>query len=207
MRLSTTIAFTAALAVVGCSDPTPKAKTPAEPAKVEAPVAPAQPAPPTAPAAPSKVMLIHESVGVGGVELGMAPEEVERTLGKPRQANKEPGSDRVLVMMFKEDEIFDVYFDDTNRVRMIIAAVKDGSICTDFDVCIHREGDLTKLKAHHGKNLFRFVDRDGSVYYRLLETKNGKQILTEYNPVEEKDGVVQVTIMYWNGKIDTSTFD
>lgn len=206
MRLSTTIAFTAALSVIGCSDPAPKAKTPAETPKVDAPAAPAQAAPPTTPAALSKVMLIHEGVGVGGVELGMSPEDVERIMGKPRQANKEPDSGRVLVMMFKQDEIFDVYFDD-NRVRMIIAAVKDGSICTDFDVCIHREGDLTKLKAHHGKNLFRFVDRDSSIYYRLLETKNGKQILTEYNPVEEKDGVVQVTIMYWTGKIDTSTFD
>ena len=200
MRTGTTLAITAALALIGCSEPaTPKAKPPAEQPKTQAPS--------DVPAAPKTgILLIREGIGVGGVELGMTPTDVERVLGKPKQANK--AGSQVLVMMFKdEDGIFDVYFDDIGRVRMIIAAVKDASICTGFDVCIHREGDLEKLKAHHGKSLFRFVDRDGSIYYRLLETKSGKQILTEYNPVEEKNGVVQVTIMYWTGKIDTSSFD
>ena len=92
---------------------------------------------------------------------------------------------------------------------MIIAAVKDGSICTDFDVCIHCAKAISRnSKPVHGKNLFRFVDRDGSVTYRLLETKGGKfRSSPNTIPVEEKNGVVQVTIMYWTGKIDTSSFD
>ena len=31
--------------------------------------------------------------------------------------------------------------------------------------------------------------------------------MTEYTPNEERKGVVQVAILYWNGKIDTSSFD
>jgi hypothetical protein len=90
---------------------------------------------------------------------------------------------------------------------MVIAAVKDKTWCTDFDVCLYREGDLAKLRARHGNALRRFVDRDGSVTYRMLTERDGKKIMTEYTPVEEKDGVVQVAVLYWSGTIDTSSLD
>lgn len=202
MRLGTTLAIVAALGATACSDPAPKAKSPAEQPVAQPPATPAQP-PASIPATASKITLIREGIGVGGVELGMTPADVERILGKPNQTNK--AGDTVVFMGFREPENFGVYFDE-NRVRMLIVSLKKDA-CTDFDVCLYREGDLAKLKARHGKNLFRFVDRDGSITYRLLETKNGKQILTEYTPVEEKDGIVQVTIMTWTGKIDTSSFD
>lgn len=202
MRADTTFAIIAALALIGCSDPAPKTKPPAEQPAVTTPTPPAQP-PAAAPAPATKVVLIREGIGVGGIELGMATTDVERILGTPNTKNK--AGDTVVFMGFREPENFGVYFDE-NRVRMLIVSLKKDA-CTDFDVCLYREGDLAKLKAHHGKNLFRFVDRDGSITYRLLETRNGKQILTEYMPVEEKNGIVQVTIMFWTGKIDTSSFD
>ena len=86
---------------------------------------------------------------------------------------------------------------------MIIAAKKDKTWCTDFDVCLYREGDLAKLKSHHGAKLLRFVDRDGSVTYRLL----AGGVMTEYTPVEARNGVVQVTVMNWDGPVDRSGFD
>jgi hypothetical protein len=90
---------------------------------------------------------------------------------------------------------------------MLIVSIKDGTWCTAYDVCLYREGDLAKLKAKHGDALLRFVDRDGSVTYRLLETKGSAQVMTEYTPAEERNGVVQVAILYWSGPIDRSSFD
>lgn len=179
------------LSLLGC-DQKPK----------EAQPAPAAPAVQPAPAAVGH--LIREGVGVAGVTLGMTPQDVERVLGKAELVNKSDND--IVFMSYDGGEIFGVYF-DAGRVRMIIAAKKDKTWCTDFDVCLYREGDLAKLKAHHGAKLFRFVDRDGGVTYRLLDTTGPMPILTEYMPNEEHGGVAQVTIMYWNGKIDTSSFD
>lgn len=185
-----------ALALVAACDQKPKqdTKAPAAPPPVTAPA----PAPAPAPAAPAH--LIREGVGVAGVELNMSPADVERVMGKAERTNK-AGAD-VVFMGYDAGEIFGVYFDQ-NRVRMIIAARQDKTWCTDFDVCLYREGDLAKLKAHHGAKLLRFVDRDGSVTFRLLQ--NG--VMTEYVPNEERGGVVQVTVTKWDGPIDRSGFD
>lgn len=183
-----------------CSEPQPQAKAPPPP-PVEAPPA-AVPAPPE-PAKPSTV--IRDGVGVGGVEIGQTVAEVEARLGTPERVNK--AGDQVVYMSFHAEQIFGVYFDDVARVRMIILAVKDGGWCTGYDVCLYREGDLAKLKAHHGEALKRFVDRDGTVTYRLLTGAGDQQVLTEYMPVEDRNGVVQVTIMRWTGPIDKSSFD
>lgn len=151
------------------------------------------------------ITLIRDGLGVGGIELGMAVADIEARLGSPVRVNK--AGNQVVFMSYAKTGLFDFYIGDDGRVRMIIASNQDRSFCTAYDVCTYREGDLTKLKARHGKALFRFVDRDGSVTYRLLEKKGDRQIMTEYNPVEERDGVVQVAILYWAGKIDTSSFD
>ena len=173
--------MTIALAVTSCAKPTPKAS--------EAPA-----------------NLIREAIGVAGVELGMTPTEVEAKRGKPVRQNAQDG--HVVFMSFHKEENFGVYFDPvTSRVRMIIASVKDKTWCTDFDVCLYREGDLAKLKAHHGDKLLRFVDRDGSVTYRLLGNKGANTVMTEYTPSEAHNGVVQVTIMDWTGPITQSSFD
>lgn len=191
------IVLTATLIAVAACDQKPKQET----------TTPAVPPPPTIPVtapapAPAPAHLIREGVGVAGVALGMTAAEVERVLGKAEQTNK--AGEAVVFMGYDAGEIFGVYFDEgTGRVRMIIAAKKDKTWCTDFDVCLYREGDLAKLKTHHGAKLLRFVDRDGSVTYRLLA--NG--VMTEYVPVEERNGVVQVSVLKWDGPIDRSGFD
>ncbi|MFM9863008.1 MAG: hypothetical protein ACKVRO_05325 [Micropepsaceae bacterium] len=179
------------LALAAC-DQKPKQPAGEPPPAVTAPV----PAP--APALPKH--LIREGVGVAGVALGMSPADVERVLGRPERTNKSGGE--VVFMGYDSDAIFGVYFGE-NRVRMIIVAQKDMTWCTDFGVCLYREGDLAKLKAHHGAKLLRFVDRDGSVTYRLLSGG----VMTEYTPVEERNGVVQVSVMTWDGPVDRSSFD
>lgn len=163
-----------------------------------------EPSKPEAAPPATKITLIRDGIGVGDIELGMTVADVETRLGPPVHVNK--ASDQIVFMSYAKTGLFDIYIDD-GRVRMIIASNQDRSFCTAYDVCTYREGDLTKLKAHHGKALFRYVDRDGSITYRLLEKKGDRQIMTEYNPVEERDGVVQVAILYWAGKIDTSSFD
>jgi hypothetical protein len=135
----------------------------------------------------------------------MTVADVLRVKGKPDAQNK--AGETVVFMGYHEPQIFGVYFDDAGRVRLIIVAQQDKTWCTAFDVCLYREGDLAKLKAHHGAKLFRFVDRDSSVYYRLLSGSGGQQIMTEYTPVEERNGIVQVAISVWSGPIDKSTFD
>jgi hypothetical protein len=169
------------------------------------PPTPQQPAPPSAPANPTPAHLIREGFGAGGAELGMTEAQIRARLGEPHQVNK--AGEAVVFMSYHPTDIVGVYFGDDNRVRMVIAAVKDKTWCTDFDVCLYREGDLAKLKARHGNALHRFVDRDGSVTYRLLVERDGRKIMTEYTPVEEKQGVVQVAVLYWTGTIDTSGFD
>ncbi|NOT39827.1 MAG: hypothetical protein HOP13_04975 [Alphaproteobacteria bacterium] len=184
----------AALLLVAACDQKPKQET-------KAPVSPpAVTAPVPSPVAAAPAHLIREGVGVAGVALGMSPADVERVLGKPEHTNK--AGQEVVFMGYDADGIFGIYFGE-NRVRMIIAARKDKTWCTDFDVCLYREGDLKKLKAHHGAKLLRFVDRDGSVTYRLL----AGSVMTEYTPVEDRDGVVQVTVMNWDGPVDRSGFD
>ena len=163
------------------------------------------PQPPAAPANTAPAHLIRESFGAGGAELGMTEAQIRARLGEPHQVNK--AGETVVFMSYHRTDIVGIYFGDDNRVRMVIAAVKDKTWCTDFDVCLYREGDLAKLKARHGNALHRFVDRDRSVTYRMLTERNGKKIMTEYTPVEEKQGVVQVAVLYWSGTIDTSSFD
>ena len=135
----------------------------------------------------------------------MTEAEIKTKLGQPERTNK--AGEQVVFMSYHATQNFGVYFGDDGRVRMIIAALQGKEWCTDFDVCLYREGDLPKLIAKHGTQLLRFVDRDGSVTFRLLTVKGGRQIMTEYTPNEERKGVVQVAILYWNGKIDTSSFD
>jgi len=172
----------------------------------QAPPPPPQPsAPPAAPASPAPAHLIREGFGAGGAELGMTEAQIRARLGEPVEVNK--AGETVIYMSYHPTDNVGVYFGDDGRVRMVIAAVKDRTWCTDFDVCLYREGDLAKLKARHGNALLRFVDRDGSVTYRLLTERDGKKIMTEYTPVEEKQGVVQVAVLYWSGTIDTSSFD
>jgi outer membrane protein assembly factor BamE (lipoprotein component of BamABCDE complex) len=151
--------------------------------------------------------LIRGGIGVAGVELGMTEAQVRAQLGKPETVNKGPNG-KPLYMSFHATENFGVYFDDaTGRVRMLIVAVKSGKICTAFDVCLYREGDLAKLKAHYGKKLIRYTDTDGSVTYRRLVPMSPRNVLIAYTPVEDKNAVVQVSMLYWDGKITDSSFD
>lgn len=163
-------------------------------------------------AAPAKVeaakpvgRAIRDGIGVGGVELGLTIAEVEARLGLPVNVNKL--GEQIVFMSYAKSGLFDVYIGEGGRVRMIIASNQDRTWCTEYDVCLYREGDLAKLKAHHGAALRRFVDRDGSVTYRLLTKKGDRQVMTEYTPSEQRDGLVQVAILYWKGTIDTSSFD
>ena len=194
------LAILVATGLSACSEQKP-APPPPKPS-----VTPAPPATPAAPQAPATTRhLIREGFGAGGAELGMTESEVRAKLGEPFEVNKAGAA--VVYMSYHRTDNVGVYFGDDGRVRMVIAAVKDQTWCTDFDVCLYREGDLPKLTGHHGNALHRFVDRDGSITYRLLVERDGRKIMTEYTPVEEKQGVVQVAVLYWSGTIDTSSFD
>lgn len=151
--------------------------------------------------------LIRGGIGVAGVELGMTEAQVKAQLGEPEHVNKSP-TGKPLYMSFHSSQNFGVYFDEaTGRVRQLIVAVQSKEICTAFGVCLYREGDLPKLKKHYGKKMIRFVDSDGSVTYRRLVPMKPRNVLVEYTPVEEKNGVVQVAMFYWDGKITDSSFD
>lgn len=201
LRFARTATFVAVALLFACSDPK---QQPTEPAKTE-PAKTAPAAPPSPPPPERKINLIRDGIGIAGIELGMTPAQVEAKLGPPLRVNK--AGDRVMYMAYGSDEKFGIYFDDDTHVRMLIASIQDQTWCTDYDVCLYREGDLAKLKAHHGAKMLRFVDRDGSITYRLLEQKGDRKVLTEYTPAEERNGVVQATILYWSGNIDTSGFD
>ncbi len=151
--------------------------------------------------------LIRGGIGVAGVELGMTEAQVRAQLGKPETVNAGPNG-KPLYMSFHSTDNFGVYFDEaTGRVRMLIVAIKGGKICTSFGVCLYREGDLSKLKAYYGKKLVRFTDRDGSVTYRRLVPMRPRNVMIEYTPAENKTAVVQVSMLYWDGKITDSSLD
>ena len=151
--------------------------------------------------------LIRSGIGVAGIELGMSEAQVKATLGEPAHVNRESNGNAVY-MSFHSEQNFGVHFNaTTGRVSQLIVAVKTKQICTAFDVCLYREGDLKKLKKHYGKKIIRFVDRDGSVTYRRLIPMKPRNVMLEYTPVEDKNGVVQVAMLYWDGKITDSPFD
>lgn len=151
--------------------------------------------------------LIRGGIGVAGVELGMTEAQVRAQLGEPESVNASPNG-KPLYMSYHATGNFGVYFDEASgRVRMLIVAVKGGEICTAYGACLYREGDLAKVKKHYGKKLIRFVDRDGSVTYRRLVPMDPRNVLVEFTPAEDKNGIVQVMMMYWDGKITDSSFD
>ena len=190
IRLPAMLSVLLLTALCACSDQKPAKAPDAAPAATAA-------APPH---------LIMEGNGVAGITLDMTAGEVRAKLGEPVSENRD--GDKVVFMSFHKTDIFGVYFDpDSSKVRMIILAVKDKTWCTGFDVCLYRDGDLPKLVAQHGQNLYRFTDRDGSVTLRLLSKHGNQQVMTEYTPNEVHQGVAQVAILYWNGRIDTSSFD
>ena len=193
-RLPAILSFLLLTLLAACSDQKSAKEPPPAPPPAQSPVV-------SAPA-----HLILEGIGVGGISLGMPEAEVRARLGTPASENRD--GENVVYMSYHQTDIFGVYFDPaTAKVRMIILAVKDKSWCTGFDVCLYRDGDLPKLVAHHGPKLFRFTDSDGSVTLRLLSGQGDQQVMTEYTPNEEHKGVAQVAILYWTGKIDTSSFD
>lgn len=149
---------------------------------------------------------ILEGKGVAGVRLGMTAAEVKRKLGAPESANHD-GAGNLLFMSYHASQNFGVYIGDENRVRMIIVSVEGGGFCTSYKACLYREGGLSKIKARHGSKLLRFADVDGSITYRLLTKLKGRPVLTEWTPVKDRDGVVQVAMLYWEGPIDRSSFD
>lgn len=151
--------------------------------------------------------LIRGGIGVAGIELGMTEAEVRAQLGEPDTINA--GAGGVLVYMsFHAAENFGVYFDEaTGRVRMLIVSVKGGRMCTGYDACLYREGDLAKVKKHYGKKLVRFTDRDGSVTYRRLVPMSPRNVMVEFTPAEDKNAIVQVAMLYWDGKITDSSLD
>ncbi len=151
--------------------------------------------------------LIRGGIGVAGIELGMTEAQVRAQLGEPESVNKSPNGNP-LYMSYHATENFGVYFDEaTARVRMIIVAVKSGKICTAYGACLYREGDLAKVKRYYGKKLIRFEDRDGSITFRRLVPVSPRNVLLEFTPAEDKNGIVQVMMMYWDGKITDSSFD
>lgn len=151
--------------------------------------------------------LIRGGIGVAGIELGMTQAEVRAQLGEPDTVNAGVGGVPVY-MSFHATENFGVYFDEASgRVRMLIVSVKGGRMCTGYDACLYREGDLAKVKKHYGKKLVRFTDRDGSVTYRRLVPMSPRNVMVEFTPAEDKNTIVQVAMLYWDGKITDSSFD
>jgi outer membrane protein assembly factor BamE (lipoprotein component of BamABCDE complex) len=151
--------------------------------------------------------LIRGGIGVAGVELGMTAAQVRAELGEPATVNTGAGGVPVY-MSFHKDENFGVYFDEaTGRVRMLIVAVKSGKFCTAYGACLYRKGDLAKVKKHYGKKLIRYTDVDGSVTYRRLVPMSPRNVLVEFTPAEDKNAIVQVAMLFWDGKITDSSFD
>jgi hypothetical protein len=150
---------------------------------------------------------IRGGIGVAGIELGMTEPQVRAKLGEPDHVNAAPGG-KTVFMSYHASEIFGVYFNsDTGRVNQIIVAVKGGEICTAYGACLYRAGDLAKVKKHYGRKLIRFTDRDGSVTYRRLVPMSPRNVLVEFTPAEDKNAIVQVAMLYWDGKITDSSLD
>ena len=148
---------------------------------------------------------IYPGFGVSGAELGMSSKEVRAKLGKSVSENRD-AQGRLLFAEYEAGRTgrLDIYFDSASgRVRMIVASAR--TFCTRGGICLYRAGDLAKLKDQYGPGLLRFTDWDGSVTYRRLRTVKGRQVMTEFTPSEERNGVVQVTILYWSGAIDDSS--
>ena len=156
----------------------------------------------TAVAGDSAPTTIRPGIGAAGAELGMSVDDVRSRLGAPLTENTAPDG-AVAMMSYTADQIVDLYFDpQSHLLRQVIVAAKDH--CTKAGECLYREGDLSKLKNRYGSGLVRFEDWDGSVTYRRLITYNGKKVMTEWVPSEERDAVVQVSVLYWDGSITDS---
>jgi len=123
--------------------------------------------------------------GAGGVTLGMTRAAVVQRLGAPLYQNANG------YMQYAKTNLFDVYLNGANRVRMI--GVSGARFCTSRGVCMQSKGGVGRLKAQYGKALRLVKAEDGERLYVLVGSFNGRRSFTSFG-FAAKGRIIQIFI-------------
>ncbi len=132
--------------------------------------------------------------GGAGITLGMTRAQVVSKLGKPLYANTNG------YLQYSSKNLFDVYLDGSNRVRLI--GISGPGFCTTFGACAFKTGGIAKLRVRFGTRLrLTKLPETGEKDWILLGKRGGRQVFTSFSPGTTKatSPFIQVFIGYGNG--------
>lgn len=126
--------------------------------------------------------------GAVGIKLGMKRHAVVSKLGQPIFENQNG------FMQYSEDNLFDVYLNGRNRVRMIGISGED--FCLRSGICMFTKWGVKKLRAQFGDRL-KVVELDSGEKELIVRGRfNDRRVFTSFTPttLRPRGRIIQIFI-------------
>ncbi|MGD0167426.1 MAG: hypothetical protein ABSC51_09075 [Gaiellaceae bacterium] len=113
--------------------------------------------------------------GAGGVTLGMTRAQVVAVLGKPLYENS------YGYMQYSSKNLFDVYRSGSRTGRVDMLGISGPRFCLRNGICMLRRNNVAALKQKFGKRLTFHKLSDGTLFYRVSGSFQGRRSYTEFD--------------------------
>jgi hypothetical protein len=126
--------------------------------------------------------------GAVGIKLGMKRHAVVDKLGQPLFENQNG------FMQYSEDNIFDVYLNGRNRVRLI--GISGPDFCLRSGICMFTKFGVKKLRAQFGNRL-KVVELDSGEKELIVRGRfNDRRVFTSFTPttLKPRGRIIQIFI-------------
>jgi hypothetical protein len=126
--------------------------------------------------------------GAVGIKLGMKRHAVVDKLGPPLFENQNG------FMQYSEDNIFDVYLNGRNRVRLI--GISGPDFCLRSGICMFTKFGVKKLRAQFGNRL-KVVELDSGEKELIVRGRfNDRRVFTSFTPttLKPRGRIIQIFI-------------
>ena len=133
---------------------------------------------------------IHVNRGAVGITLGMRRSAVVDELGQPIYENQNG------YMQYSENNIFDVYLNGRNRVRLLGISGED--FCLQSGICMFTKNGVKKLRAQFGDRLKEVQLETGETTLVVRGRFHDHRVFTAFDPTRVRDRAK--IIMIWVGR-------